>query len=118
MGWLGIGIAASGKAAHIITKGITMHILPILNINFGVRVTPKIRDYGDRKVIQETGIINNKKLDIYYAYNQDKKLEHKLFYLSDLVGNWIKSKLQYFNKDGKVIKSLHSENTKKKGENT
>lgn len=68
--------------------------------------TEKIRDYG--KVIKDTGIINGKRLDIYSAYDLEGNLIHKLYYLADSVGNWIKSKLKYY-ENGKVVKEVRSE---------
>ena len=65
-----------------------------------------LRDYG--KVLKDTGIINNKRLEIYSAYSREGKLIHKLYYLADSVGNWIKSKLVYYS-DGKKIKTIRSE---------
>lgn len=66
-----------------------------------------LRDYG--KVIKDTGIINNKRLEIYSAYSREGKLIHKLYYLADSVGNWIKSKLKYYDNNGKCYKTLRSE---------
>lgn len=67
----------------------------------------RLRDFG--KVIQETGYINKKKLDIYSAYTEDGELIHKLYYLSDHLGNWIKSKLKFF-QNGKCIRVIRSKN--------
>lgn len=69
--------------------------------------TEKLRDYG--KVIKDTGFIYGKKLEIYSAYSREGKLLHKLYYLADMVGNWIKSKLKYYDEDGKVYKIVRSE---------
>ena len=68
--------------------------------------TEKLRDYG--KVIKDTGFINGKKLEIYSAYSKEGKLLHKLYYLADSVGNWLKSKLKYY-ENGKVVKTIRSE---------
>ena len=65
-----------------------------------------LRDYG--KVIKDSGVINGFKLDIYSAYTREGKVIHKLYYLSDAVGNWVKSKLVYF-QDGKKYKTIRSE---------
>lgn len=65
-----------------------------------------LREYG--KVIKDTGYIYGKKLEIYSAYSREGKLLHKLFYLSDKVGNWLKSKLVYY-KDGVKQKTTRSE---------
>lgn len=85
-----------------------MRIEPIkTNTNFKCHKgsVERIRDYG--KVIQDTGFIYGKKLDIYSAYDTEGNLIHKLYYLSDSVGNWIKSKLKYYS-NGKVYKTIRS----------
>lgn len=69
--------------------------------------TEKLRDYG--KVVCDTGFINNKKLEIYSAYSREGKLLHKLYYLADAVGNWIKSKLKYYDESGNCYKTVRSE---------
>ena len=69
--------------------------------------TEKLRDYG--KVIKDTGFINGKKLEIYSAYSREGKLLHKLYYLADAVGNWIKSKLKYYDETGNCYKTVRSE---------
>lgn len=73
-----------------------------------------LRDYG--KVVKDTGIINNKRLDIYSAYDTEGNLIHKLYYLADSVGNWIKSKLKYY-KGRQVVKVIRSENERSKATN-
>ena len=84
-----------------------MNIQPINNVNFQCRKgsIERLRPYG--KVIQETGTINGKKLDIYSAYNKEGELEHKLYYLADDVGRWIKSKLKYY-RGGRCVKTIWS----------
>ena len=72
--------------------------------------TEHLRDYG--KVIQDTGVFKGCKLDVYSAYDTEGNLVHKLYYLSDSVGHWIKSKLVYF-KDNKKDKVVYSENKRK-----
>lgn len=69
----------------------------------------RLRDYG--KVIKDTGVINGKKLDIYSAYDTEGNLIHKLYYLADNMGNWIKSKLKFY-KGRQVVKVIRSENDK------
>lgn len=85
-----------------------MKIQPTENINFRCHkaTTQKLRDYG--KVIKDTGFINGKKLEIYSAYSYDGQLMHKLYYLADNLGNWLKSKLKYYEK-GKCYKVIRSE---------
>lgn len=86
-----------------------MKIQPINNINFKCHqgTTEKLRDYG--KVIKDTGIINGKRLEIYSAYSREGKLIHKLYYLADGLGNWIKSKLKFYDNYGKCFKTIKSE---------
>lgn len=66
--------------------------------------TERLRDYG--KVIQDTGVFKGHKLDIYSAYDTEGNLVHKLYYLSDSVGHWIKSKLKYYSENGKCYKTV------------
>lgn len=75
----------------------------------GIRQGSKdyMRDYG--KVTRERGFFNGKRLDVYSAYDKEGKLVNKLYYLADNVGNWLKSKLVYFDKDGKKYKQITSE---------
>lgn len=73
------------------------------NPNFGVYKVTQITHYGNRV----TGLINGYKLDVYTA-KEDGELVHKLYYLADKAGNWVKSKLKYY-KGGSVIKVIRSE---------
>ena len=84
-----------------------MNIPPIQpnSPTFGIYQVTKVTHYGHR----DTGILRGYKLDIYTA-KENGKLKHKLYYLSDSVGNWIKSKLVIFNKNSKQI--IRSENVK------
>ena len=68
--------------------------------------TEHLRSYG--KVVCEKGIINNKRLDIYSAYDTNGELMHKLYYLADSTGRWIKSKLKFY-KGRQVTKIIRSE---------
>ena len=79
-----------------------MQIQPTNPVNFGIYKGTKPTRYGRI----DTGIINGKKLDIYYSY-ENRQIKHKLYYLTDNIGNWIKSKLIYFDDKGerKVIRS-------------
>lgn len=78
-------------------------------INFKCHQESKemLRDYG--KVVKDTGFIKGKRLEIYSAYSREGKLIHKLYYLADAVGNWLKSKLKYYDKNGKCYKVIRSE---------
>lgn len=83
-----------------------MEIQPIQNVNFGIyqNTTKTVRSYGT--VICDTGIYKDKKIEIYSAFGNNGKLEHKLYYVSQMM-KWLKSKLVYFsnNKKWKTIKS-------------
>ena len=91
-----------------------MKIQPIPTTNLGKTppfkchkgTTEKIRDYG--KVICDTGFFKGDKLDIYSAYDKEGNIMHKLYYLQDSVGNWIKSKLKYYT-NGKCYKTVWGE---------
>lgn len=57
-------------------------------INFGIYRCSKVTPYGTR----DTGIYKDKIIDIY----NDTGNNMKLYYVSDLYNNWIKSKLAYY----------------------
>ena len=73
-------------------------------VTFGIYRGTRPTYYGN--VI--SGVGRNKKLDIYTAYHSDGSLKHKLYYLTDNFGNWIKSKLKFF-KDNKCYYTARSE---------
>ena len=83
-----------------------MKTQPISNISFGVYQNTKttVRDYGT--VICDTGLFKGKKIEIYSMVGKNGKLEHKLYYVSQML-KWLKSKLVYYsnNKKWKVIRS-------------
>ena len=81
-----------------------MKLQPTNPVNFGIYQQTKITRYG--KI--DKGIINGKKLDIYTSY-ENGKVKHRLYYLTDLAGNWIKSKLKYFDDKGE-LKTIRSTN--------
>ena len=83
-----------------------MYIQPI-SFKCHTSTSEHLRDYG--KVIKDTGFINGKKLEIYSAYSREGKLLHKLYYLADTVGNWIKSKLKYYDEQGKCYKVVRGQ---------
>ena len=90
-----------------------MFITGISAVSFGIyQNTHKVtRDWGT--LITDTGILKDKKIEIYNAYNKNGKLEHKLYYLQNLLGNWLKSKLVYFS-NGKKYKTLCSERNERR----
>lgn len=71
-------------------------------VNFGIYKGTKITQYGNKT----TGVFKNYKLDIHEGYEQNK-LVHKLYYLYDTTGKWIKSKLKYY-KDGENFLTVRS----------
>ena len=83
-----------------------MHIQPI-SFKCHTESREMLRDYG--KVIKDTGLIYGKRLEIYSAYSREGKILHKLYYLADAVGNWVKSKLKYYDTEGKCYKVIRSE---------
>lgn len=68
------------------------------------------REYGVVK--KEVVELTSKFLEIYTAIGKDNKKIHKLYYLKDKLGNFIKSKLVYF-QDDKRDKIVYSENKRK-----
>ena len=85
-----------------------MRTQPVDNISFGIyKSTNKtVRDYGT--VMCDTGLFKDKKIEIYSMSNKEGQLEHKLYYVSQMI-KWLKSKLVYFS-NGKKWKVLRSEN--------
>lgn len=73
-------------------------------ISFGIYKITEVKHYG----YKDTGFLKNQKLDIYVAKDDENGIKHKLYYLSDKVGNFIKSKLVYF-ENGKKVQTVRSE---------
>ena len=61
-------------------------------VNFGIYKWTKCTGYG--QITHGEYRANN--IDVYY----DKRDKTKLIYVSDMLRNWIKSKLTYFDKKG------------------
>lgn len=61
-------------------------------VNFGIYKWTKYTNYGERM----HGEFKTNNIDIY----TDNKEKTKLYYVSDILKNWIKSKLTYFDKKG------------------
>lgn len=72
--------------------------------------TEKMRYYG--KVIQETGTFKGYKLDIFSSYDTQGNLLNKFYYLTNNLGQWVKSKVKYF-KGKQCYKVLRSERNAK-----
>ena len=77
-----------------------MEITSINQVNFGIYKGTKVTGYGQC----DYGIFKGKNIEIYY----DKRDKTKLYYVSDQLKRWIKSKLEYFDKGKK--KTVISEN--------
>ncbi len=75
-----------------------MRTQPISPITFGIYLKTKKTNYGQC----DYGIFKNNNIEIYTA-KENGKLIHKLFYVSDAVRNFIKSKLVYFENGLKKI---------------
>ena len=70
-----------------------MNIQPINNINFGIYKGTQKTYYG----FVDRGIYKDKVIDIYNVFYPDNgTLKHKLYYISDLIDGWLKSKLKFF----------------------
>ena len=67
-----------------------MEITPISNISFGIYKGSKVTGYGKC----DYGVYKGNNIEIYH----DTKDNTKLIYISDQLRNWIKSKLEYFDK--------------------
>jgi hypothetical protein len=72
-----------------------MKIQPINNTSFGIYKGTRKTYYG----FVDSGTYKDKNIDIYHAFNEDETLKHKLYYITDNVGKWIKSKLKFFKND-------------------
>lgn len=71
---------------------------PISPVSFGIYLRTRKTSYGQC----DYGIYKNNNIEIYTA-KENGKLIHKLFYVSDAVRNFIKSKLIYFENGIKKI---------------
>lgn len=79
------------------------------------RVSLYCRPYSVKEVDREYGVVKHevieltdKFLEIYTAFGKDNRKIHKLYYLKDKLGKWLKSKLIYY-KDNKADKVVRSE---------
>lgn len=70
-----------------------MRIDAINNVNFGIYKGSRITGYGQC----DYGIFRGNNIEIYH----DTKDKTKLIYISDQLKNWVKSKLEYFDKGKK-----------------
>ena len=63
---------------------------------------------GYTQVVDKKILSNGKEMRIYTEYKKGIK-ETSMQYLLDNMGNWLKSKLKYYDIKGKVIKVLKGE---------
>lgn len=59
-----------------------------------------------KKIVDTVELQNGKTVTFAKTYNKWGDMTEKLSYLKDSVGDWVKSKLQYFGKNGEVVKTL------------
>ena len=84
-----------------------MKINAVDNQTFGLNRTSRIiyNPNSTKTLVDIVQLQNGKRLTVSKTYNMFGVMTDKLQYLKDQTGNWIKSKLQYF-QDGKVVKEL------------
>lgn len=91
-------------------KGGDLRVNPIQTQQptFGVRINGIKRYNGnnEHKIITKATLENGKQI-IIADYFQDNKLIHKLQYLKDSAGKWIKSKLKYY-ENNKIVQIIRS----------
>ena len=86
-----------------------MKIQPVESPNFGLVRQTQIRYTAPyTKVITDTVKLANGKKVLFAKTYSGNTLESKLSYLKDAAGQWVKSKLRYY-QGGKVVKTLNSE---------
>ena len=76
-----------------------MRVTGINSINFGIYRKESITEVGDEKINTLHGRYKDYKVTVYRQYAK-KKLVSKLFYISDLVGNFIRLKLMKIDDNG------------------
>ena len=79
---------------------------PISPVSFGVYLRTRKTSYGQC----DYGVFRNENIEIYTA-KENGSLLHKLFYVSDAVRNFIKSKLIYFENGTKKILRCYGKNS-------
>ena len=75
---------------------------------FGLKRTNKVVYHPNAcKTIADTVHLNNgKTVTFAKTYNKWGDMTEKLSYLRDSVGNWVRSKLQFYGENGEVVKTL------------
>ena len=79
---------------------------PIDSVSFGIYLRTRKTSYGQC----DYGIFKNNNIEIYTA-KENGSLLHKLFYVSDAVRNFIKSKLICFENGKKKILRCYGKNS-------
>lgn len=77
-----------------------MRIQPIENTNFKCHQKTIVRNHFEKTV----GIFKGSQIDILSKYDSNK-LAYKLYYVTDKLGNWVKSKLKFYT-GGKCYKTM------------
>ena len=88
-----------------------MRINPVDRITlYGLRSNRQQTFDDVKKVTRKIYPLSNATLEVYTAVNECGEKVHKLYYLKDKLGNWIKSKLIYFtdNRRDKIVRSERS----------
>lgn len=85
-----------------------MRLEPIGNIAFGIYKKSVVKPYG----YVDIGQYQDKIIEIYTAKREDGSLLHKLYYIKNLAGEWLMSRLKYFYK-GKCQRVINSRNFNK-----
>lgn len=85
-----------------------MYIKPIppSNPTFGIYLKTTPKHYGHIT----HGVFKGNSIDIYTAY-EGSWIRHKLYYVKNSAGNWIKSKLKSYYR-GKLVGQARAENLK------
>ena len=84
-----------------------MKIKPLNTYNptFGIYLKTIPKPYGH--IVH--GSYKGNIIDVHNAFNDDNGLlRHKLYYVKNAAGNWLKSKLKFY-KDGKFISQARAE---------
>lgn len=85
-----------------------MRVKPIDRISmYGIRSNRQNTFNEIKKVTRKIYPLSNTTLEVYTAVDDVGNKVHKLYYLKDKLGNWLKSKLIYFidNRRDKIVRS-------------
>lgn len=82
-----------------------MRVVPTMSPSFKVYTGTKTTVNGSEKIVVDTGVWNDKKIEIFKHFNDKGRLAHKLYWLETIVNRIIKAKLVYFDDKGKKVKT-------------